>query len=912
MPVIPPFVSQESYGNAQAAPLEPTRPLDTLARADTALATGFGQVSQQFAEVWGHLRSSQIGVDSASVMSDATKRLADLKDGFMNDPDPATVPARFEKASQDFQSQTLQAIGDPAVSARVNGLLTHQLTSAYVEISHQATAQNITQQQGKVIQAGGVQALALGQAKSDDERTIALHTMNDSLDSAVASGLIHAQDRQKIFSGWIKDAVVLQSVKDAAGAQQLLTAHLAEMTPQDAATVALHLEPRLERQQAEGAAAGAIGAGAGLDSRAQAVHDEFVRQGTPDDEAWAWAANSLHESAGTPATRPGDGGASHGLMQWRDSRLTDFQNQNGGQLPENSSLAANVKFALWEKANTEAKAGAAIDAASGPAEKAKAISAAFLRPAAKQQNMDERSATATRLASLAGGYQVPDVGAQLATVRANTADMPLRVQQHAEALVLENYHHATAAIAGDKAELGRQVGDLQAAYGAGLTDTEIPEQKIRSLYPADQADRMVQGLQITRTAGDYYKAMAYATPDQEQAARAALAVPGSMSAEQVRRSGKGRLAAPALPASDGSAAPEDPELAHLRLQVAAKLDQLLDAKHKAVAADPVAYAASSPAMQAATKALDPQDPATPAALIDKSQDAQRALGLADNQVRTLSNAQISDIVTKLHSVDPAKGDMGAQLNGLAQQFGTHWPAAFADLVKVGKISPDYQLLAAMDAPQQAAGRQDFQRALQYRDQKGGLEKLAQDAPPDAVRTINQNLDATIDPFRHTVAFNQGGPGLVNSVRDGVKTLALFKAMQGQDATTALASAYDQIIGQKYDIDGTMRVPKGMLGPVSQAGDRVQQGLTLADIAPVPGNPNLTPAERGDIMLRAAKNGVWVPNSGDDGLQLMAKLREGSVIPVRRRDGSPVEIKFAALPSDTAPPLPERQQLQMVP
>ena len=49
-----------------------------------------------------------------------------------------------------------------------------------------------------------------------------------------------------------------------------------------------------------------------------------------------------------PPPRPGDSGVSHGLFQWNGDRLAAFQAANGGKLPEQTSLGAQLDFAANE------------------------------------------------------------------------------------------------------------------------------------------------------------------------------------------------------------------------------------------------------------------------------------------------------------------------------------------------------------------------------------------------------------------------------------------------------------------------------------------------------------------------------------------------------------------------------------
>ena len=81
---------------------------------------------------------------------------------------------------------------------------------------------------------------------------------------------------------------------------------------------------------------------------AQAIRDGLVARGMDPETALAMAANSLGESGGNWQTAPGDSGVSHGLFQWNGDRLAAFQAANGGKLPEQTSLGAQLDFAANE------------------------------------------------------------------------------------------------------------------------------------------------------------------------------------------------------------------------------------------------------------------------------------------------------------------------------------------------------------------------------------------------------------------------------------------------------------------------------------------------------------------------------------------------------------------------------------
>lgn len=156
-------------------------------------------------------------------------------------------------------------------------------------------------------------------------------------------------------------------------------------------------------------------------ARAQAVHDEFVKQGTDDTTAWALAANSVAESRAMVGGPTGDAGRAHGLFMWRDDeasggRALKFQ-QMFGHLPEQGTLEESVKFLRWEMANTERGAAARIAQAQGVGGKAAAVSQFLIRPKDVEAEKRHRAQIANGLApgprsdraTSSGGY-IPDPG----------------------------------------------------------------------------------------------------------------------------------------------------------------------------------------------------------------------------------------------------------------------------------------------------------------------------------------------------------------------------------------------------------------------------------------------------------------------------------------------------------------------
>ncbi|HEV2186933.1 MAG TPA: hypothetical protein VGR70_06980, partial [Stellaceae bacterium] len=400
------------------------------------------------------------------------------------------------------------------------------------------------------------------------------------------------------------------------------------------------------------------------------------------------------------------------------------------------------------------------------------------------------------------------------------------------------------------------------------------ETAIRRLLPAEKADETLRLVDEAREQGQIRNSIQWSTPQEL--------------AELTARSQQ-RLTSP------------DDFARNQRYSTA--LATAITAREKAIELDPAEFVAQAPEIQQAYTAInnaystdgtdqqkaDAVRTATESA-IGASMALQSRLGVLAPNLKALTNRQASNLVATITAAQPGDADIGTKLDQMAQTYGRFWPNAFGDMVKAGLPAP-YQVLASMDRPDQAAARGDLQRALQVAAEKGGAQKLKEAAPPAAVQQINQNIDERLADFRQTVRWNEGGVKLFDTLRDATKELAYFYASQGTDGGAALERAYQGVLGQKYDFNGTIRAPKGQLPVIDKATEFIQQNLKPAELAALPGNPDLSPEERQDIYLQAARNGNWIPNEDDSGLILMARFRNGAMLPVKHIDGSRIELKF---------------------
>ena len=485
-------------------------------------------------------------------------------------------------------------------------------------------------------------------------------------------------------------------------------------------------------------------------------------------------------------------------------------------------------------------------------------------------------------ASLAGAVGPPDAGAAISGIQSQVGSGDLTQHQAdlAIGIVTRRVQEFNQINAAARSQLEAKINDGVAALQDGH-DWAAPVADIRRLLPSDKADAALRTIDEARDAGQAKNAVWFASPQE-------------LVAIEARQAGK---------LTDPSAT----DFARNQ-HYAQVLGSQIDARNKSLAADPAGFVAAAKTVQEARAAIDPQNPAPGTqAQIAASLAEQQRLGVAEGDRHALSNDEGAAAVKQIVGAgDPGTVDMAQRLSQTQQLYGQYWPQVFGDLVR-SKLPAEYQVLANMDAPAQTVAAGDMQRMLSEASAKGGIEKLKQAASPDAVKQIDQGLDAQLAEFRGTMRSND----TYAIYRDAVAHLAYYNAFRGQDASTALTNAYNGVIGSRYDFAGALRVPKGMLSQVQDTASSIQQALKPEDLAPVRGNPNLTPEQRQGIYLDAIRRGFWATDRGDDGAVLMLRYADNGVAPAKRADGSPVAFKWTELAKPAATPSPSAADLARV-
>jgi hypothetical protein len=480
--------------------------------------------------------------------------------------------------------------------------------------------------------------------------------------------------------------------------------------------------------------------------------------------------------------------------------------------------------------------------------------------------------------------------------------------------MMESVQNATQAQ--DRAALDRQVSDIGKALNQGA-QVSIPEAEIRRLMPPEQADRTLDALYTMQIAGQVFSSVQLAAPQELQALRQDI-IEGSGPVTDMLRLRRGtRMDAAGVVEADRAG-----DVAS-RGELREVLDKRIEERNRQLFADPAQYVLADPVVRerAGAAANDSQELG---GYVTATLAAQARLGVAEPDRRILSKAQSQAIASDIMRSDPAQGDPqnpdgpALRLKSLRQTYGEAWPRVFQDLVRDGNLPPEYQILANID---NAVGQADFSRMLAAQKAAGGAGPFREGvrrAFPTEESRLAKEVGAYVQPFVATaLASGQtGGDRLAAMVGGAIENLAAYYIFRGADATTAMQRAADRVVNDKYDILGTMRVPKETsdgrplgLRPVQQAQSFVMRNLNPEQLVDLEGAPGVPLDENRNIAWRASQRGFWVPNENDTGLVLMRELNNGGRVPVHVIENTPnsvrdrngmwrIELTFNSLPTPT--------------
>lgn len=263
----------------------------------------------------------------------------------------------------------------------------------------------------------------------------------------------------------------------------------------------------------------------------------------------------------------------------------------------------------------------------------------------------------------------------------------------------------------------------------------------------------------------------------------------------------------------------------------------------------------------------PTDPRARDAYVNASAAAQRRYGATSPKLLTEGQAQ----QVLLSVTDPTKYEsVPGQVQALAQQWGPHWPAVYAQLSK--DLPPAVDVIASGVAPQTGA---TLARLMPVK-----TEDLRKSVLPDDRRTVSQEIAAAFDPFSRSLMATDASAGREKGSRfvEQGERLALHYIGQGMAAGPAVRRAQSDLLDryQFIEQEGSLRDPSGGVistrpvfrVPKDHDADLVEKGADRLKLSVDP--TNLFPIQGmqpGPWAAEIKRRGYWVTTPDETGLEL---------------------------------------------
>ncbi|BHI40971.1 transglycosylase SLT domain-containing protein [Escherichia coli] len=311
--------------------------------------------------------------------------------------------------------------------------------------------------------------------------------------------------------------------------------------------------------------------------------------------------------------------------------------------------------------------------------------------------------------------------------------------------------------------------------------------------------------------------------------------------------------------------------AELYASAKVKLGQVLKARE----ADPGAWLQqNSPVVQAAFQQYL-NDPSSGEYLVSRIQSEKDRLGIMSKKV--LPESMVNDV---LQRIDNTQESSVKAIQSVAQSFGKYSDQVMQQVQK--SAYPALQVVMATENPR-AANALWQNRSVKTADLRGSLEKTDADSADSSWN--DQSKD-----FAGTMVVQPGGTAVWNNFNEQGKRLTYINMQRGMSASDAAKQAYQDILGEQYQTNGTWRLPKRAgidIRDVNDGANAYLKNLSADQIMPLIGDPRLPDeVNREQSISRIRDNAQWVTNSDETGLTLMLN---GLI--VNGADGNPITVTF---------------------
>jgi YD repeat-containing protein len=217
-------------------------------------------------------------------------------------------------------------------------------------------------------------------------------------------------------------------------------------------------------------------------------------------------------------------------------------------------------------------------------------------------------------------------------------------------------------------------------------------------------------------------------------------------------------------------------------------------------------------------------------------------------------------------------NMARKIQGLAAQWGPLWPKAFEELSKDKGLPGPALVIGTMTRPDQQLAAETLAEAVNV-----GKTTLHKNVPDTDAKDLKARLETAFIPFARTLNMGTNRPGSERTLAtfmESAELLGLAYLRQGDNASTAAARAFKDMLGRKYTFEGTYRIPTERNASAVKAGatsfvaSLPEKMAASLDLPPnFPKNYNV-----GDVRANYARgvqnNAMWVTAPDESGLVLL--------------------------------------------
>ena len=262
--------------------------------------------------------------------------------------------------------------------------------------------------------------------------------------------------------------------------------------------------------------------------------------------------------------------------------------------------------------------------------------------------------------------------------------------------------------------------------------------------------------------------------------------------------------------------------------------------------------------------------------------------------KIMTKGLIEQIATEFSK--PQQPNAANVMDGLANRWGKYYPQVIKELNDAKAIPPGAVTIGLGVKPEAA---QILSEALTKKP-----EQLQQGIPDTDLKTLTETITKKLDPFKQTIAYQQGSIDTYDNYADSMKTLSLALMQRGMSMKDAVGKSMESMLDFKYTFDGGVRIPKSVLGGnvtpmnIKQGADALLRDLvdtsSKAFAVPSVNVPGLRPEDAAAQWKRTVlNNAVWVTAPGDGGLTLYVKSGLGAQA-VLGANGQPITYKWTDL------------------